>query len=335
MGAGAVSVVQLAALVSKLAVSKSEARLELQADDALRTLWFRRGVIVGAASTVPHDSLLDRARRDGLIDARQENELRLVRTAGSTEILRVLKLRGFVRDTEAVPLVQRHHEQVALEAMSEQQSTYRLSLEPILDEVVAAELPRPPLHIVAEALRRALSSEEFLRNGGGMTATVALTDGELDGKALGFTDRERRMLSLIDGQVTIEELLLGSGIKQEQGLKALAVAHALQMIDVTAPMEEPSAAPADRDIERLEAKYEELADADYFSLLGLPRSAGTDEVARAFENLTREFDPIKFVGHPDAGLQHRARLVTDALSEAARALQDDRLRTEYARNLLD
>ena len=44
---------------------------------------------------------------------------------------------------------------------------------------------------------------------------------------------------------------------------------------------------------------------------------------------------LRFSGHPDAGLQQRAQVVFGLLEEAARALDDDRRRAEYARHLLD
>jgi DnaJ-class molecular chaperone len=58
-------------------------------------------------------------------------------------------------------------------------------------------------------------------------------------------------------------------------------------------------------------------------------------VKRAYERLATEFHPLRFAGHPDASLQYRAQQVRDVLSEAARALADDKLRAEYARNLQD
>jgi hypothetical protein len=88
-------------------------------------------------------------------------------------------------------------------------------------------------------------------------------------------------------------------------------------------------------IRRLDAKYEEVQNGDYFSILGLPRSAGTQEVHRAFGTLSAEFNPLRFALHPDPSLQRRAQLIHDALVEAASVLQDERLRTQYAGNLLD
>ena len=85
----------------------------------------------------------------------------------------------------------------------------------------------------------------------------------------------------------------------------------------------------------LDAKYDEIQDADYFTILGLQRGAGTDEVRRAHARLSMEFDPIRFSTHPDAGVHQRAQVVHDFIEEAARALEDDRRRIEYARHLLD
>jgi curved DNA-binding protein CbpA len=70
-------------------------------------------------------------------------------------------------------------------------------------------------------------------------------------------------------------------------------------------------------------------------VLGLARGAGSEEVKRAYALLTTEFHPLRFAGHPDPALQHRAQQISSALAEAARALADDRLREEYARSLLD
>ena len=56
---------------------------------------------------------------------------------------------------------------------------------------------------------------------------------------------------------------------------------------------------------------------------------------RAFELLVSEFHPLRFAGHPDPVLQQRAQQVHPLIAEAAQALEDDRLRGEYARSLVD
>ncbi len=332
---GTVTLEGVAQLVCQLVISSADQRVELGAAGGTRTLWLKKGQIVAASSTFEAESLIDRARRDGLIDARQESELRLLRTATLREQLEALKRRGFIRDIESVPLVQRCAEQIALAALSEDSSQYRLADEGVPPEVLPVTVPRPTLPLLAEALRRAVPVEALLEQLGGGEAVPAATDADFDLRALGFSDRERKMLAWVDGEATVEDLSLASGLKPDAAFRALLVAKLLGVLTVTLPAHPRVAIDAELDVRRLEAKYDEVQDADYFTILGLPRAASADDVQRAWQRLSTEFHPLRFSGHPDAGLQQRAQVVYGLLEEAMRALEDDRRRTEYARHLLD
>ncbi|KFA92736.1 response regulator [Archangium violaceum] len=335
---GSVNAEGLARLVTRLQEARAQVRLELKVAGALRILWLKDGALVGAISSAPDESLVDRARADGLIDARQENELRLVRSASTGTLLDAMRSRGYLRENEFVPLVQRYTEQVALDALSEPSSLYRLTEELPPHEVALAASTRPLLHLLAESLRNGVSSDSLVEAAGGLRAVVVRGEPEPTPEAFGLSSRELRLLEDIDGEQTLEQLLLGAGMPQDTALKALAVARALGLITLR-PASKPSGseqdAPGELDVRRLESKFEEIQEADYFTVLGLSRSAGSEEVKRAYELLTTEFHPLRFAGHPDPALQHRAQQISTALAEAARALADDRLREEYARSLLD
>lgn len=332
---GSVSLEQLAHLVSTLVAAQADVRLELGVRGGTRTLWFKKGALHGAESSFDHESLIDRARRDGLIDARQEGDLRLMRTATGSEQLEAMKARGYLREIETVPLLQRATEAVALEAFSEDTTQYRLSDEPPGVSVLLVAVPRSTLPLLAEALRRAVPVDALLETLGGAEAVCVATDNDVDLRAMGFTDKERKMLSWVDGEASVEDLTLAAGLKQETSFRALVVAKLLGVIEVKPPEKPAPAVSGDLDVRRLDAKYDEVQDADYFSILGLTRAASGDDVQRAFRRLSEEFDPIKYTGHPDASLQQRAQVVSTLIEEAARALEDERRRAEYARHLLD
>lgn len=332
---GAVELEGLARLVSQLAHTGADARVELGVPGGTRTLWLKKGHVIAATSTFDSDSVIDRARRDGLIDARQEAELRVMRTATLKEQLEALKVRGFIRDVEAVPLLQRCAEHIALEALSEPNTQYRLSDDAPGPEVTPVTMPRATLPLLAEALRRATPSDSLLEQLGGGEAIPTLVAGDLDLRALGFGDRERKMLSWIDGEATVEDVSLASGLPADAAFRALVVAKQLGVVEVKPPVQTRPTVDPELEVRRLEAKYDEVQDADYFTVLGLERTAGTEDVQRAWQRLSNEFHPLRFSGHPDAGLQQRAQLVYTLLEEAARALEDDRRRSEYARHLMD
>src|SRR5262249_20136030 len=86
---GSVTTGELGRLIAQLTIAGAEVRVELGVAGGTRTLWLKRGALVAAESTLPYETLSDRARRDGLIDARQEADLRGVRGASASELLEV------------------------------------------------------------------------------------------------------------------------------------------------------------------------------------------------------------------------------------------------------
>src|SRR5581483_7325338 len=132
----------------------------------------------------------------------------------------VMQRRNLIRDSEVAGLVQRYTEAVALDAFTEPQCTYRLHAEAAGHEVLAATATRPVLPLVAEALRRALPPESQLTMLGGSEAVPLVTDTDLDARALGFTERERRMLSFVDGEATVGDIVLAAGLKPDKAYKA-------------------------------------------------------------------------------------------------------------------
>jgi len=330
---GQVSLEQLAALVLRLAEVRATARLELRAQETLRILWLAEGALVGAASTHPSESLVQQAVADGLLDAASAAEARALRLPDEALAAELVE-RGALREAEVVPLLQRCTEARALEALSEPDSAYRLAADAAPPAGgCASERPLPA--VLAEALRRALPPEEVEARSKGVRAVPRLLR-RLDLGPFEFGERERRLLEAVDGERTVLELLSRTGIRQDAGLRALAVAEVLGLLDVTAP-EAPSVPELDSEVElqRLAQKTAATEEADYFSVLGLPRTAGTEEVQRAHARLAAEFDPLRYAGHPDPEVPARAARLQSLLDEAAQALGDERLRHAYARSLVD
>ncbi|HZW88986.1 MAG TPA: hypothetical protein VFF12_07900 [Myxococcaceae bacterium] len=329
--AGRVTLEELAALLLRLEGGRATARLELRAADALRVLWLEEGMLSAAASTVSTESVLDHALRDGLLDGAAERELRILRL-GEPELIGELLRRKLVTDSELVPFLQRVTEARALEAFSEPVSFYRLSADTPPPEGRGAAV-RPLSALAAEGVRRGLPAEDVDRFVPSMRAVPKLLR-RVDAQALSLGDRERRLLDAIDGQRTVQQLLLAAGVARDGGRKAVAVAVALGWVELQPPSrQEAQAETVEVAAARLEARWAQVEDADYFTVLGLPRNAGTDEVARAFARLSAEYDPLRWSGHPDPRVQVRAERMQALLSEAARALSDDTLRHAYARSL--
>ncbi len=332
---GKVTLEQLAQLVMQLSNSRISACLEVTSSEATRTLWLKDGRLIAASSSLYEESLLSRARADGLLDREQEKELRALPAGSASELIRAMRTGGYLREVEVVPLVQRNAEQIALEALSEEECAYRLSSQGVESSAIAAPSPAPVTQLLPRALGRTMSEESILSSFGGLDAVPIPRLAASALGNLGLGEAELALLAAIDGVSSVGELLLGCAMPQEQALKLLRLARLLRAIEIRPGSRGPGAPGPDVDIRRLQSKFEEIREADYFTVLGLSRSAGGEEVRQAFEVLSAEFNPLKFAGHLDPSLLAQAAQIQDLLAEAAHTLQNDRLRTAYAGNLVD
>jgi hypothetical protein len=327
---GNVGLTELARLVAELGEARAGVRLDLTVVGGMRRLWLSRGALVAASSTLAGETLAMRAHRDGLLDARQAAQLDALRDASVSRQLEELLRRGMIRSSEVDALLQRYVEGLALEALSEADSTYVLAEEAPGAQVPQASSLRALPALVVLALRRGLPPQAHLALVGGPLAVPRGRAAPFDAETLGFSARERTMLERVDGVASVEMLAADSELGNERAWQALAIAKVLGLVELQA-FERPR---PDDGTRLLEEKYAQIQNADYFAILELPRTADAAAVRRAQLVLTELYDPLKFAAHADPAVLQRAQIVHQHVKDAARALQDDRRRAQYARHLL-
>ena len=88
--------------------------------------------------------------------------------------------------------------------------------------------------------------------------------------------------------------------------------------------------PADAALRRaLREIAPRASEGSFFARLGLPETAGRDEVKAAFLSLARQFHPDLFAGPAMADLQDTVRDFFTAVNEAYEVLSDDKRRAEH------
>ncbi len=292
-------------------------------------------VLCGASSTSADEQLEMLAYRRGLLTREQQRQVRAEGQLGARRAALLMVERTFLKPAELFPLVQERVEEIAFAACGGFEGSYELSPAQVpADERVS--LPRSPLSLVTEAIRRKYLMERLLdRIGGPATLLRPVEAGAPELAEFGLSARERRLASSVDGLRNVEELLFESGFEPLAGLQVL---HALVLghfVEVAVRGLAADLAPEIElaiDMGRVTEKYEQVRTANYFEVLGLPAEATRYEVQQSYDRLQREFHPDRYGAIKDPVVHDRLEEIQRVLAEARDILVDDALRAEYARH---
>ncbi|HEU4538962.1 MAG TPA: hypothetical protein VFS00_32805, partial [Polyangiaceae bacterium] len=136
---------------------------------------------------------------------------------------------------------------------------------------------------------------------------------------------------------------VGELVGQAGGPEFASLLWALALLGVLTPLEAapaPAAGPASAPHdaideqalrERVRARLELVEEGDYFAMLGVPRSATSYDLRRAYLELRRSFEPSRLLTAATADLADPLALIRDVLDEAYDILRDPTRRERYRR----
>jgi CheY-like chemotaxis protein len=309
-----------------------------------KIVFFDQGRLVFASSTELHDRMGELLYREGKITHAQYMHSKSLVAESGRRMGEVLVELGYLKRRELYPAVRRHVEDIIYSLFAWDHGTYRISVE----ERATTErirLARHPEALVLEGIRRKLDRNALERLVGPPSTVLELHDRErLAGlaAAIELSPEERAALAAIDGQADLPAVARASGLAVAA---VLPLAWALIVLGyVTARREVAEVADETShvgesdlaiDRERVRARWQLVAEADYFALLGVRRDATSFEIRRAYEAARRDFAAEGFPGELRHELARELDDIATVLDEAFRVLRDDSLRREYLAHLVD
>ncbi len=315
--------------------ARASGSLALAADAGPRRIVLRDGDVVTAGSGVTDETLAAFLAGRGDID--REVAVRLAsklppfgRHAGAA-----LVAHGHLGQDDLWPVLRAHAEWLIGRAVIEPRGTCELEDEPpgrlkaepsVFGGATGAE-------VLVETVRRVLTPLEALHRLGGPDARLeeGARVGLLGECALRPDDAEA--VRAAAGR-TVAEALQGHDPVLANVLYALT---ALGVLDAHAEAPRaPTRAKAPDDPldaealrQRVRARMALVDDGDYFALLGVPRSATSYEVRRAYLELRRSLEPGRVLTAATADLGDDLRLILEVLDEAYEILREPHRRDRY------
>jgi hypothetical protein len=359
---GDLAELDVAELLARLYANGFTGRVRFTRGDHEKRLYFDEGAPVFATSTFANDRLGDLLWREGKLTREQMQRTRELTVEPGRRTAAALVELGLLKSSEIFPALRRSVEEIFWSLFAWDAGRYALGPEQPPPE----ERVRPSSHawtLLLEGVRRKYSLERLIERLGPpetvLTPTTALDRALGDA---GMSRSERAAAGLFDGERTLSDVLLAlsgvSGVSlTEAALYALSWGlHAIGALReggepewavraastlVSGPVERRAGLRVgdrgDRtvDRERLLAKQAQVADCDYFSVLGVDRQASTHEIDRAWERLCGDFSPERFAPELRTELDGAFVEIREVLDEAHRVLRDDALRRSYREHLVD
>jgi hypothetical protein len=353
-GATALGTLGVGAVVRALAAavaSRTTGCYSFLSPERGRSVVLRDGDVVTAASTADDESLVAFMASRG--DLRREHAKDLLgkipafgRHAGAALIGH-----GLLRQDQLWPILRSHAEWLVGRTLTMTEGTAEFEVE------APGRLQKEPsvfggssgAEVLVEAARRVITPEDAVQRLGGPGSVVV--DGPTDLLAECALDAIERGIVEESRGVTLEDL-----VARAPSSDIAAALYILHELGVVAFAESPSAARSrggqGRDAptedgavfdhldvaairERVRARRDLVAEADYFTLLGVSRDATGYEVRRAYLELRRAFDPSRILTPEIADLQDDVKTIVVVLDEAYDILRDTTRRERYARALGD
>lgn len=327
-----------------------------EGDRAQRALYFERGQLQGATSTLPSDSLPEFLHHEGRLSREQSKRAhRIFEEQGSAptrQLAERLYRARLLKRAEIEPVLRMHVKEIFYCSIACEQGRYHLLPGPVPAEV-ALQLEETTKLLLLEGLRRRASLESLQKRiGSEREVLLPLGDGpQLLGDA-GVTAVEQRALALFDGKHTLAEVAAASGLAEHAtyvlayallclgGLGQLPPEQEGPAMARGVPRRTPgaalrtaiSAADAATFRERVRRRYRQVQFSDYYALLGIEPGATAAEIGTAYEAIKEELRAVPRGLAAEFGRELRE--IASVVDEAYSLLMDDQVQAAYRANLL-
>jgi hypothetical protein len=323
--------------------SDSTGIIEFRNGPIYKRIHIKNGVMVFATSNQEEDRLEEILLRGGKITIDQYYQSVDIMKKERKLQGRALVELGYLKPKELVWAVQNQSEEIILSLFRWEEGEVMFIEGPLPEETITLKLSAASL--IFSGIKR-INKPEYLKNICPTMDTILYYSIEPMNlfQDINLTESDKYILSLIDGDLTIKEILSISSLGNFQTLKTLCAFISIRMIEtkgkgvledksIVEIIKEPRTAADLAFIEKVEDLYKKCHSMDYYSILGIEKGATLDKIRKAYYKTAKEFHPDKHFYISSETLKNKLSEIFFYITEAYKALSDPKLREQYDQSL--
>lgn len=305
-----------------------------------KKVYFEKGDVLFAASSLPEDRLSDQLHRAGKLTDAQYNALsELIEKTGKKQGAIIVQL-GFLTPQQLVEAVKEQVKSIVLSLFSIRMGSYRFDEGKLpLDEIIPLQMSTGNITLESinsldwQAIRKSLPDPT--------TVIRQATDPSCLFQSVQLSPDQQTVFDLVDGSRTIEQVCGLSGIGDFNALKAVYLLLALRMAEVGAlkVAEAPEAAPKQAPVEALPEltvtresilqAHAALANQTHYEVLGVSQAATAQQLKRYYFRLAKAYHPDRHFDPAMADLKPTLEALFSHIHNAYEILSSPEKRKEY------
>jgi len=318
--------------------------LELKRGPLMKRIFIRKGIMVFAVSNQEEDRLEEILLRSGKITPDQYYQSLALMKQEKKPQGKVLVELGYLKPDELVRAVGIQAEEIILSLFSWGKGRISFLEGKLPENTLIMKLSAA--NLIFQGIKKINDPDYFKRLSPPLDTVLSYSNEPMNlFRDITLTETDRHVLSLIDGTLTLKEILsLASPSSGHfQTLKILCGLISIRMIEIRGGasledkgiveiIQEPKTAVDKTFINRVDDLYSRHKSMDYYTVLGVTQNAPIDEIRKAYYHAAREFHPDQYFHIKSEAVRDKLNTLFAYIAEAYRVLSDPDERAQYDRD---
>ena len=306
--------------------------LRIDTASSTKKVYFKQGDVIFSASNHKDERLGEILLEIGKINTEQYNKsVELMKSTGKRQGTVLVEL-GYLTPAELIWSVRYQVENIILNLFNLDEGTFIFEDNPLpIEEIITLKLSTG--NLIYHGIKSIKDIEKISRNCPPVNSVLYYSSNPLNlFQEITLDDRERKLLSLIDGNRTIQDIIVMSPLDESETLKTIYALYNTQIIEVIEKgiikpsvvqeeiLKEPEPEIDSVIADKIEKLYRDYKSLGYHGVLDISRKASLDEIKSAYYKKAKEFHPDMHLHFQSDSLKEKLNTIFAYINEAYRVL---------------